>query len=761
MRKLIVFLNLLMLGSSAGVACYGKAVDESMAKKTGTNYLISNGVPGVNSTGDLTTGYVAKSEINGVSVADYYVFNFTNGNGFVMVSADDKIIPVLAYSGETVFDINHIAPATKAWIEGYKNQIAYVIEHDLPAQPGTPESWSELTVASKVLSKTTATFPSSTYFLCSTKWDQALGYGCGNYNALCPTGSGGQAVTGCVATAMAQVMKFWSWPSKGCGSHTYTQNPNPHSYAAQTADFGNTYYQWGSMPNNFTAGTNIPIATIMFHAGVSTDMDYDPNGSGTYVLQSQIYGSNPVACAEYALKTYFHYKRSLTGLLRAGSSELFTGFHIPAQAAYTTTGWVNMIEAELNAGRPLLYMGQEAVGGGHCWVCDGYDATNKMHFNWGWSGASNGYYTVDNLAPPALGTGGGSGNFNLDQGVVAGIMPDSLIYATGNIKLSTQVDIPTNSPISYLSPFVVNAKITNANTSAFNGSISARVYDTLNNYVGTVQTLTGQSIAAGATSGTLTFTTSGLLAMIPSKYVVRIMYQATGTTTWTAVGDNGNFINYNLLDVRLHDDLLELYSSLNVTSGVTMISGHALTVSTQIMNFMNFAYSGSFQAVLVNVANNTSYVVQELTGQSVAYHGHNSFTFTNSAMNVPSGTYVLAIRYQRNGTGAYYIVGSDYYVNPIIIKVTSGVGVNNPVVNEGDIVVYPNPATESVTINSSNSVIDAVTVTDMAGRLMVSYNNDSKDQMIKMPVSELASGTYLFQLHTSNGIITKKIVVAK
>ena len=133
--------------------------------------------------------------------------------------------------------------------------------------------------------------------------------------------------------------------------------------------------------------------------------------------------------------------------------------------------WISTLQTELSAGHPMLYEG-EGTEGGHCWVCDGWEATDDMFdFNWGWSGASDGYYTVDYLAPSALGTGGGAGNFNYDQGVVLGIYPDSFASNPGSIELLAHITYTnTTSPQDYGTPFTLSTKILNS------GSIFALRY---------------------------------------------------------------------------------------------------------------------------------------------------------------------------------------------------------------------------------------------------------------------------------------------
>ncbi len=770
MKKNFITTNILLLLLGAGIASYGKAVSENTAKTIGSNFLISNNIPGVSSSNELATSYVATAQINGANVVDYYVFNFTSGPGFIMVSGDDNIIPVLAYSFESFFDRQKMSPSAKDWTEGYQNQITAALEHNLPAREGTAEQWANLMVArNSPAARTTAVFPSSTYFLCNTTWDQLP-----VYNNLCP----GSSPTGCVATAMAQVMKYWNWPSVGCASHTYT--PPGGMYGGQTADFGSTGYDWTSMNTSLTAA-NAAIETLMYHVGVSLDMQYTPSESGTYVTKSETsppYTNN----AEYAFPTYFRYKRSLKGYLRSGTvittspsvvlGDIYNAFHTPTQAAYSTSGWISLIQAELNAKRPLLYKGVGSAGG-HCWVCDGYDATNKMHFNWGWGGMGpNGYYTVDAIAPPSLGTGGGGGNFNTDQAVLMGIMPDSALSSTGKIKMASFLDVPNNDPYVYNAPISAIATVTNTNTTAFSGSIAAQVFDTLNHYVATIQTLTSQTIAAGSTSSALIFSNpSGLMAMIPGRYIVRIMYQATGTTTWTAAANSGIFYNDNRVDVRITgftSDLLEVYAPVAVTTGTNMIINGPINVTTKIMNNMfspssmtgHPDYSGAIQGTLINTTTGATFVVQNFPSETIANQNFNSYTFNNAHVTAASGQYVFAVQYEPSGSSSFLYAGSDFYVNPVIVQIHTNVGVNTVTLAD-NIAVFPNPARDVVNIIAQDVTIDHITVTDMQGREILAMNVDSNQHTINIRVSSFAPGIYLAQIHTPEGMVTKKIVIAK
>ena len=760
MKRTVVKLCALLLMVGAGFQSMGKAVDVNTAQTTGSNFLISAGVAGVKSSSDLTVAYTASTVVNGSIVVDYYAFNVAGGKGFVMVSGDDKVIPILAYSNESAFDINNIAPATKDWIEGYKNEITAVITHNVPAKAGTAERWSELqTTATHKAERTTAVTP-----LLTTTWDQAGG-GSVQYNQYCPNTAytSGLSVTGCVATAMAQLMKFWNWPTVGCGSHTYYDDT---SHATLTADFGNTAYGWSSMP---TTSSNAYVATLMSHAGISVNMNYTANESGSIVTMLETYGG--VNCAEYALKTYFHYKPSLTAKLRSG---LYTGgpgsgYYIGADDEYyngqvtidsfNEATWISMLQTELNAGRPMLYEGQGPVGG-HCWVCDGWETTSSMfHFNWGWSGSSNGYYTVDNLAPPALGVGGGAGNFNSSQGVLMGVQPDSFPSNTGNIKLLAHLNTTTSTPMAYGTPFTITTKVLNSGTTTFHGSFAVQVYDTASQLVTMIDSLTGQTITAGDSTTALTFNCNSY-ALIPLMYNgIRIASRPTGSATWTPLANNNTFINYTIMGV-LNDTDIALYDSLHIGSH-TILHGHALNVSTVVGNQGTGNYAGTLQAVLVNVSTGATYTVQATPGASIASYATANVSFSNTSITVPNGMYALEIQHSYNGSlTTFHTTSSDYYINPVLVTVVTAVGVPE-VASTNDIYVYPNPAKDVMNILMQGVEVTNVRIMDMQGRVIKTLQPAPNHTLIAIPVSEFAAGVYFVEAQTTTGIITKKVVISK
>ena len=281
-QKLQIFVLLFFIGTSI----IAKQIDETTALQVGKNFLFAtSNAQNLKSASNLQIEFKAVS--NNISFSSspqqtvlYYIIN-SGSDGFVIVAGDDNVSPILGYSDEGTFDPDKIPYNVAKWLEGYKNEIRYAIEQNVEADNEIIDEWKNLKCAKNI---TTSVSVSP---LIKTKWSQSP-----YYNALCPGGS----VTGCVATAMAQIMKYWSYPATGSGFHSYKHQ----SYGTLSANFGSTSYQWSSMPNSVTSKNNA-VATLMYHAGVSVDMDYSPEGSSAY----EICWDNAQNCSEYALKTYF------------------------------------------------------------------------------------------------------------------------------------------------------------------------------------------------------------------------------------------------------------------------------------------------------------------------------------------------------------------------------------------------------------------------------------------------------------------------
>ncbi|MCD6556180.1 MAG: C10 family peptidase, partial [Bacteroidales bacterium] len=330
--------------------------------------------------------------------------------GFIIISADDNIRPVLAYSFESSYKINDKKPdAFIDWISTTEEQINFVLKHKLKTEKKISDLWIYYSNPNfKPLKSTKDVAP-----LLTTTWNQ----GCG-YNSLCPEtssgGSCGHVWTGCVATAMAQVMNYHEHPVNGEDTFSYTHSV----YGYQFADFGNTTYDWANMPDG---SGNANVAELMYHCGVSVRMNYSPSGSGAYSWR-----------AANSLKSFFKYSSNLL---------------LTYKSNYTDGNWAKLLRTEIDEGRPMYYQGTGS--GGHAFNVDGYQGTDYFRFNWGWGGLYNGYFYLNDLTP-------GGYSFNNSQAAIIGAVNRDLYPG---LDCSSPVILTANIP--YTGTTVSSANIVN------------------------------------------------------------------------------------------------------------------------------------------------------------------------------------------------------------------------------------------------------------------------------------------------------------
>ncbi|MGM9705597.1 MAG: C10 family peptidase [Prevotella sp.] len=280
------------------------------------------------------------------------------GGRYAVIANDDVFKPVLGYGDNALGD--NPAPAFVWWMTAVNESLEEMLATgNRPAEAAPPAGYKK-------------TVPE----LLTTRWGQDT-----PYNLLCPVYNDGKNelhyITGCVATSMAQVMNYHQYPVKGQGSKSYFFYPEGSDQRSRAfANFGNTTYDYANMldeytGNNYTAEQANAVATLMYHAGVSVEMGYNPGGSGAY--------SND-ACR--ALRKYFLYDENI---------KFYSREYFPVDE------WMSIIYRELNDGCPIIYGGATRSNEGHSFVVDGYDENGLVHVNWGWTGTSNGFYDIASL----------------------------------------------------------------------------------------------------------------------------------------------------------------------------------------------------------------------------------------------------------------------------------------------------------------------------------------------------------------------------
>lgn len=309
----------------------------------------------------------------------FYIFNAADGQGFVIVSGEEEMPALVAYSPTGHFDDERMPPALTDMLEQYVGMVEAV-----------RSGQAHVAAKTSVTSGHAVVGP-----LCQAEWGQDF-----PYNAYCPQQEGENCPVGCVATAMAEIMHHFQWPKQGIGSYRYVCDLE--GVGTISSNFGEHTYEWSQMGKTWeenVASVEVArrVAQLSYDCGIATRMAYALNGSGT---------NDDLAMV--ALYTYFGYKASTLDIKRR-------------DCYATQREWNEQVKMELNSNRPVLYGGFDKKGGGHEFIIDGYDDQGNFHVNWGWDGICNGYYSIITLAPDDT-----DWAFSIGQSMVCGIEPDFL-----------------------------------------------------------------------------------------------------------------------------------------------------------------------------------------------------------------------------------------------------------------------------------------------------------------------------------------------
>ena len=366
-------------------------------------------------------------------ICGLYVFNVANDGGFVIVSNDVRTTPILGFSDSGSLDTDNIPSNMRAWLQGYADEIAWL------QKQSTVSASTRADAPHRIPEAKNAVYP-----LLRTTWNQGS-----PYNNLCPTLSQTEnCATGCVATAMAQVMKYHQWPEEATAEIP--------SYNGRES-LESTTFDWNNMKEEYSSYTEAQataVATLMKYCGWSVQMQYGPESEASNTMVA------------YALKEYFGYNETTEYVNRS---------------LYTSDKWIDLIYYEISHQRPVVYGGQSS-GGGHAFVCDGYQYTDNNHYfhiNWGWGGLSDHYFLLSALNPYEQGTGGSttSDGFNRGQEAVIGIQ-SSIDTGTmsgiekNDIDLTLNSMTLSNSAITLGSTVNITLNITNNSKDDFEGSVA-------------------------------------------------------------------------------------------------------------------------------------------------------------------------------------------------------------------------------------------------------------------------------------------------
>ncbi|RLD80311.1 MAG: hypothetical protein DRJ15_07360 [Bacteroidetes bacterium] len=700
MKKILLLtLSLVVLAFSSGMA---SEVTKKDAQKVAVNAYFEN----VNQydQGISFANVVISNEytryLDGTPA--FYAFDFATG-GFVIVSAEDVFDPIIGYSFEGEFPKGEHAYVYASFLQGYVDQIAYIRENNITAEASITAEWSHLST-SDIANLNILKNPKDVDPLVTAMWNQD-----NPYNLMCPadgSGPGGHAYVGCVATAMSLIMHYWNYPIHGENERTYTP-PNP-AYGPQYANFEDTYYSWTGMQDVIDNKNPYPIAEIGYHCAVAVDMDFGPDGSGAY---SFIVANRIAYYLRYDAANF--YKRE----------------------DYSVTSWHNFLTNDIDNGYPIYYSGVSSAGGGHAFVCDGYQGTD-YHFNFGWSGSGNGYFSINDV-----------GGYHIQQRIVCNFIPTDPAFPyhnTGQIvltELSGQFadgsgpveDYLANTEASWLiDPQTDEDSITDITLYFISSELGSgdflRIYDGGTTSASLLGEYTGSTLPDEFTSTgnqmLITLSTDGSSqgpgfkaeydANRPAYCGMDIFTDPLGT-----FDDGSGEFFYNPGNICLYQIQPPYANQITIT----------------------FNYFDTEEGTDILKVFDGSSLLVTLSGSDLP-----------DPIVVPSGNAVLRWQtssfVQRPGWEINYEIGN--------------VGVEEPVAFT-ELEVFPNPATDALNVNFQldNSQSIEMRLVNVTGEAIYSdkLTNVSGSVNHKIDVSNFAKGIYILNLTSGEGTVNKKIII--
>jgi hypothetical protein len=627
-KYFLLFLSMLILSISSLVA---KTVDVNTAKTVAVNYF-NHQSEKIGTHYDASAFDLVFTEKSISDLPVYYVFNVGNKQGFIIISGDDDALPVLGYSTEAGYDPSKVNITFDKWMNSYKQAILFIVEHDIKANQNIKTSWANLK-ANQFSQAENSAVPA----LCNTQWDQSP-----FVNDACPLDAdvNKRCVTGCPATAMAQVLKYWNQPFVGTGSHSY-QHPK---YGTLSANYGNTIYDFPNMPDLVT-DANPAVAKLMSDCGIAVNMQYTPESSGGYVI---INSPEPEANCEYAYKTYFGFKSTLQGLEREN---------------FTDVEWIEILKAELDASRPMQYAGFGG-GGGHTFVCDGYDDNMMFHINWGWGGVLDGFFAISALNPGTGGIGSGTGTYNMSQQAIVGIEPSPLFSSSApkyGLAVNSAISV-SQAPIISETPLTVNVAITYDGSANHITDLAAIMFTEDGVFVEVIDEKSNITFVDGI-SQNFSFASPTGVGGIPGKHIIGIYSAEPTDSTWSLI-KQASFTNPVPVLLSGVPNTLKISDQITI-SNTPLYVNDAFTVIGSVTNTGTDVFTGNIAADVFTAAGDFVINLEEKTGITIEPGATlTDIIFNSAGLDLEPGSYFIAW-FSSSDLVDYPIISNELKDNPI------------------------------------------------------------------------------------------------
>ncbi len=764
----------LILGTS--VLC-AKPIIPSTAKKVAQNFYKQNAKTDVTSVDLAYTGLTASGK------AAYYAFNINTNGGFVIVSADDAASPIIGYSTKDNFVVPEAYTTIGHWLAIRAKEIDNIQNLNILPSASIALDWTKYITNNAALnqrhSNTGSTMSVGAQPLVQSTWNQSP-----NYNALCPGGS----VTGCVATAMAQIMRYWNYPAKGTGSSSYcdcTSQGFSNNYGTLSANYGTTTYNWANMPLALNTHNN-DVATLNYHCGISVNMDYAPSGSGAWVITAD----NQI-CAQTSYVTYFGYDpTTIQGLNRSD---------------YNDSAWTALLKNDIDIGRPIQYVGDDPAEGGHTWVCDAYDQNDFFHMNWGWGGSNNGYFLLNNLQ-----TTNGSFNPSVGHEAVIGIVPmasnsidagipainsPSGFYCGSSLQFTPTFKLQ-NFGSDVLTSCVINYKIDNGaiQTQNWTGSlvfgqstiVNLPVYTssvgshTLVCYSSSPNNFVDQNASNNQSTVYYTITTSASLPVVEG-FETTLLPSATWNVSHTsatgidfsvsnnvaATGVKSAMID-NMTNIAGNNSSLQTSSSYDLSSLASpalsfkvAYQEKASTNNDKLQEYTSTDCGASWQSRWAR----WSPTLSALGGVGSNAYIPTSTEFTTYTVNINAVAANTSVLFKWEFYADPHGVGNNLYIDDInIINAPQAASIQN-LAEAVSLNLYPNPSTGmiNVTFNITEKHNVSIEVVDMIGRVVETKEAASYqagEAVITLGTKNTyQTGVYFANINIDGQKISKKIII--
>ncbi|MBQ4391936.1 MAG: C10 family peptidase [Prevotella sp.] len=605
MKKTMAVMAMLLLPA---VTAWAGSVSETDAMKKAQQFLDKRGRGAVIQKKMAARGprRMAQTDVQ----SDYYVFNVGTGDGFVIVSGDDRTTDILGYADSGTFDQEHMPDGLRYLLDGYAEQMAWLDAHQ-----------AEVSAAPAAISPARSPIAP----LIETRWNQGA-----PYNNLCPEIDDEKTVTGCVATSMAQLMYYHQWPKSNCTDipayTTSTKNKSKEKVTLSVDGLTATSFAWGDMTAKYTSdatGTAADeVAKLMQYCGVALQMSYGLSANDGSSAYSE--------AIPYALKDRFGYDGGVRHAYRR---------------CYSYTEWVDLIYSELANNRPVA-LGGQSMGGGHSFVCDGYDTDDYFHINWGWGGGSDGYFRLSLLNPYEQGIGGSStlDGFSFGQNAVIGIQPpvsgnkDYCLSLEG-LRLSSSTSTSqtfTRNVERNFTGIALYFKVYNYHYGSNSFDYAVQLVDANGNAVHTLSEKT-QKMSWDDSNTNKNLTALSIPSTVSDgTYYIKVMSRPTGTAAWQECFDGDRYqltavISGDQLTVSVPIPATVLPTSASFAVSGDLTQGHEQEVTASVtagaLDYSDNLFLGVKEQGSANFKAAMGKMVDIPAGQTVDIH----FTFIPSA----------------------------------------------------------------------------------------------------------------------------------